>query len=209
MIVISVFHILSGFKDVVFQSGLCSDGSVKKILSGKAYNSCWRIHEVLAEAINRLFEDAMSELNVSKALKERLKTSIDDHEAVLRSEEFKAYTTKYSDLREKCLNGEFGATPQFWMLYQKMIDLIHQLHFAVNVNDFWLRLGSWEELLKLSFVMNKRNYARYGTYYIMQLRSLDKTHPGAREEIESKGCLFVEMNMGFANPQMQRVSRPS
>ena len=46
----------SGFEDVVYQAGLCSAGAISKVLSGKAYNSCWRIHDVFAEALNRLLE---------------------------------------------------------------------------------------------------------------------------------------------------------
>ena len=104
---------------------------------------------------------------------------------------------KYLDLRSRCWRGEFGATPQYWMLYQRMIDLIHQLHYSVNINDFWLCLHSWEELLKISAVMNKRNYLRYGLYYTMHLRSIDKTHPGAKEEIEKKGLSVCRNEHGL------------
>ena len=58
-----------------------------------------------------------------------------------------------------------------------------------------LRLTSWEELLKLSFAMNKQNYSRYGIYYIRQLRSLDSAHPGARKGIEEKGFPYAGMNL--------------
>ena len=187
----------SGFKDIVFQAGMCSDGSIKKILSGKAYNSCWKIHEIVAEVVDRLFQKAMNYQCLSKTLENQLKTVTENYDSTLESSEFKRYMQKNSDLGKRCLSGEFGATAQFWMMYQKMIDLIHQLHFAINVNDFSLRLSSWEELLKLSFAMNKQNYSRYGTYYIMQLRSVDKTHPGAREEIEKKGMSVCRNEYGI------------
>ena len=101
----------SGFKDVVFQAGMCSDGSIKKILSGKAYNSCWRIHEIFAEAVNRQFKNAVNQPGLSKNLEKKLKTVADDHESTLDDSEFKECMQKYLDLRSKSWRGEFGATP--------------------------------------------------------------------------------------------------
>ena len=187
----------SGFQDILFQAGMCSDGCIKKILSGKAYNSCWRVHEVFAEAINRLFQDAFCQSNLSESLEEKIRISTDEIDLILGSNEFKMYMEDYKRLREKCLDGEFGATPHFWMLYQKMVDLIHQLHYAVNVNDYFLRLVTWEDLLKLSFKMNKQNYSRYGSYYTMMLRSIDTLHPGAREELQNRGLSVCRNENGI------------
>ena len=79
------------------------------------------------------------------------------------------------------------AHQQYWMLYQSMVDFLHQLHYAINTNNYDLRRLVWEKMLPLSFSMNKQNYARYGTFYIMQLANLDGTHPGARDEINMNG----------------------
>ena len=38
------------------------------------------------------------------------------------------------------------------------IDSNHQLHFAININDYYLRLETWEELMMFSFTKNKQNY---------------------------------------------------
>ena len=69
----------------------------------------------------------------------------------------------------------------------RIIDLIHQLHFTININDYYLHLETWEKLMVLSFTMNKQNNARNGTCYLTQMGSLDSTHPGAHEEIQEKG----------------------
>ena len=61
------------------------------------------------------------------------------------------------------------------MLYVRDIDLIHQFHSVININDYCLRLENWEELMVLSFTMNKQNYARYGTY-ILTSRELGGTN---------------------------------
>lgn len=45
----------SGFEEVVYQSGLCTPGGIRGVLSGKHYNRCWAVHELFAEASDRLF----------------------------------------------------------------------------------------------------------------------------------------------------------
>ena len=79
----------------------------------------------------------------------------------------------------------------------RIIDLIHQLHFTININDYYLHLETWEELMVLSFTMNKQNYARYGTYYLTQMGSLDSTHPGAHEEIQENGISVCRNSTGI------------
>ena len=178
----------SGFEDVVFQAGMCTDGSLKGVISGKSYNKCWNVHEVVSEAIDRLFCDAymqpMKNVNTRK-LKNVLTKN--DTEASLSNTIFKNNRKEYEDKKERCLRGEFGITPQYWMVYNSMIGLLHRLHFAINTNDYILRQDMWDQMIALSFSLNKQNYARYGTYYIMQLANLESTHPGAREEIEANG----------------------
>ena len=34
----------SGWEDIVFQSGLCSSGSLLGILNGSHYNRAWNVH---------------------------------------------------------------------------------------------------------------------------------------------------------------------
>ena len=44
----------SGFEDVVFQTGICSSGSLNGVLSGFHYNRYWTVHSIFAEALERL-----------------------------------------------------------------------------------------------------------------------------------------------------------
>ena len=146
-----------------------------------------------------MFQKANVKLSpsVNTSLVDSIKTNIRNPENSLPCECFPKYFKTYSEIKNRCLAGEFGSTAQYWMVYQKINDLIHQLHYAINVNDYFLRLASWEELLTLSFVMNKQNYSRYGTYYVLQLRSIDSTHPGARQEIEEKGVSVCRNEFGI------------
>ena len=75
------------------------------------------------------------------------------------SKEFEEYYAKYVEIQKRNAE-EFGVTAKYWMMYVRIIDLIHQLHFAININDYYLRLETWEVLMVLSFTMNKQNYVR-------------------------------------------------
>ena len=104
--------------------------------------------------------------------------------------------SKYAEMQKRCNAGDYGATAKYLILYVRIMDLIQQLHFPININDYYLRLDSWEKLKVLSFTMNKEDYARCGTYYLTQMGSLDSTHPGAHEEIQEKGISAYRNNTG-------------
>ena len=53
--VIGKFISGSGFEEIVYQSDLCTSGSLNAVLSGKHYNRCWWVHENFSEALERLF----------------------------------------------------------------------------------------------------------------------------------------------------------
>ena len=44
----------SGFEDIVFQSGLCTSGSLQGVLAGSHYNRGWTVHNAMSEALERL-----------------------------------------------------------------------------------------------------------------------------------------------------------
>ena len=45
----------SGFEEIVYQSGLCTPSSINTLLSGKHYSRCWYVHEIINDALERLF----------------------------------------------------------------------------------------------------------------------------------------------------------
>ena len=44
----------SGFEDVVYQSNVCTSGSLNGVSSGSLYNKAWYVHNVMSEALERL-----------------------------------------------------------------------------------------------------------------------------------------------------------
>ena len=92
---------------------------------------------------------------------------------------------RYKKLRSKGLNGDFGKILQCWLIYTSMINQIQMLHMTIKTNDLSLKIKCWNDLLPLCFTTNRVHYARYGTYYIQQLKNMNASHTGALEEFEN------------------------
>ena len=194
--VIGRFVESSGFEDVMFQAGLCSSGSIAGVMSGKHYNRCWLVHEVFSEALERLFIEQYLP-TIPKTVEEFLLNESDEVTANSHSDgPLKDYVTQYQTQKSKCLDREFGKTPQYWAKYMELVDHQHKLHFSINTNDYDLRMLIWKESLPLCFATSRVHYARYGTYYVNCLEYLDTTHPGARQEIEDFGLSVRRNQLG-------------
>ena len=194
--VIGRFVESSGFEDVLFQAGLRSSGSIAGVMSGKHYHRCWLVHEVFSEALERLFIEQYLP-TIPKTVEELVLNESDEVTANSHSDgPLKDYVTQYQTQKSKCLDGEFGKTPQYWAKYMELVDRQHKLHFSINTNDYDLRMLIWKESLPLCFATNRVHYARYGTYHVNCLEYLDTTHPGARQEIEDFGLSVRRNQLG-------------
>eukprot|EP00794_Sanderia_malayensis_P010400 gene10400-biopygen7580 len=156
----------SGFEEVVYKAELCTSGGIKGVLSGKHYNRSWMIHECFAEAIERLFCEAFVQ-SIPSDLESNLKVDPVqmDVGSITNDAIFKHYEEMYNSFRDRCSQGEFGLTPQFWLMYQEAVNKQHKFHLSINTNDYFLRLQCWKESLPYCFALNKQNYSRYGAYY--------------------------------------------
>jgi hypothetical protein len=197
--VIGRFVESSGFEDVLFQAGLCSSGSITGVMSGKHYNRCWLVHEAFSEALERLFVEQYLP-TMPKKVEECAQSNLAQATSltnILNDDTVKEYVDQCQIQKTKCLNGEFGKTPQFWAKYMELVDRQQKLHFSVNTNDYYLRMLIWKESLPLCFATNRVHYARYGTYYVSGLECIDSTHPGARQEIEDLGLSVRRNQLGI------------
>ena len=152
----------SGF--VLYQADLLTSGGIKGVLSGKHYNRSWKIHECLAESLHRLlFERESEALDISNTLRDSIKAVKDavSCQELFDNSELKEYFIKFDQIKDQYLNGEKGKTAQYWAFYITLVQLVQELHYSINVNDFHLRLKCWRDLVVLCFPTNKRNYARY------------------------------------------------
>ena len=116
---------------------------------------------------------------------------------VIHEDDVKEYLSRYQSTKRRCLNGDFGRTPQYWTEYMKLVDRQQMLHYSVNCNDYDLRMISWNASLPLCFATNRVHYSRYGTYYLQFLEHIDRTHPGAKDEIKGVGLSIRRNKLGI------------
>ena len=91
-------------------------------------------------------------------------------------EELKSFLEKYAIFKDDIRNGLHGKTAQFWTVcYLDLMKNQHKLHYAVQTNNYELRLEALKYILPFCFALNKQNYARYGSIYINSLQNLDVT----------------------------------
>jgi predicted oxidoreductase (fatty acid repression mutant protein) len=116
------------------------------LLSGKHYNCNWLLHEAFSEALERLFQEQyVPEIPASLVQFAEYPPGTIEIEDQLADVTIKAYIEHYNQQVDKCLKGQFGKTPQFWALYMMMVDRQQRLHYAINMNDYNLRLLTWRE----------------------------------------------------------------
>ena len=77
--------------------------------------------------------------------------------------------------------------------------LQHQIHTAVQTNNFNIRLDAWNKML-LYFALNKTNYARYGMWYIQTVKEIDDRHPGLKPLLQFNG-LSVQTQTAYPIPR--------
>lgn len=103
------------------------------------------------------------------------------------SDDWRAMVNKFENYRQEVREGKKGKTAQFWIMYLDLMRLQHQIHTAIQTNDFDMRLNAWKEMLPLYFALNKTNYARYGTWYVQTMTEVDDRYPGLKELLKSTG----------------------
>ena len=63
----------------------------------------------------------------------------------------------------------------------------HVIHTAAQENNSEARLYAWEYFILLHFVFNKSNCARYGSYYLETLRTIENRYPAMKEMMKHAG----------------------
>ena len=73
------------------------------------------------------------------------------------------------------------------MNYLEMMENQHMIHLAVQRNDFNLRTHCWENWLPFYFAFDMCNYARYGSYYVESLKTIENDYPGLKALLSTRG----------------------
>ncbi|GFO43346.1 hypothetical protein PoB_006985100 [Plakobranchus ocellatus] len=196
----------SGFEEIILESGICANGSLQGVMSGKHYNRALRIHATLVEALDRLLWSEFSmKFNVTDKLKSianemkihGICSNLLDIDSLQNGEDLKSLIQDYENERHKIRTGERGLTQQFWMNYIDNVWNVLNLLRAVKTNDFTQYKTCLKAMVPLFFSMDQQNYARYLSLYVANLNAIDDTHPEAAKCIRE--CAL----------SVRRVNRPA
>lgn len=161
----------SGLPHVLTESRVLAQGSLRGFLNGTNFNRNKRIHPMLALALSTSHfqafmkqEDTMDEVTLDdRIIKMEMKPS--DEITISQSipVDVNELFEKYESFRNITLKGGHGATPQFCMMYVQLIELYHHFSRAIRTANHKLYIHALTEIVKLFFVFNHQNYARWGT----------------------------------------------
>lgn len=175
----------SGLEDILVESGVIANGSLKGVLNGHMYNRSIRAHKLLFEALARLqVADFMSSSDVS------MRTRIDGITPLIKRSDkadlddiVKQFTTH---ITTRCKE---NPTYCFWNSYLEMVFVALAFIRASRTSDFQLHVSSLRRMLPWFFAYDRTNYARYGTAYWLEMSSLPHTHPWIHDQIlAARGC---------------------
>ena len=89
----------------------------------ECYNRCWLLHASFSEALERLFlQQYIPEVPAMIQEFAQEQPALSDVSPLLNDELIAEYEELYNAQKRKCLDGNFGRTPQFWAVYMKLVE---------------------------------------------------------------------------------------
>ena len=185
----------SGFEDAIFQTEVCSSGSLNGVLSGSHYNRCWTVHSAFAEALERLLlERFLTECDVS--IPETFAQIAQEPDSATIDDVCVTFIRKYDEFKQSVHGGKLGKTPQFWLvLYLDLMRTQNWAHLAVHDNNLDLRYYCYKFFLPLYLALHKTNYARYASYYVKMLENRKCYTQDSKIACLRQGCLYRHKNV--------------
>lgn len=171
-------YTMSGFEDILVESGVLASGSTKGVLSGHMYNRSVRCHKLLYESLARLqlvdFLDnwdhpdkdqlIASICSMGEMIPQQADVIPVHMEASSRLQQhFDAYIT------QKCVD---SPTYQFWNSYLDNVRLLLTFIRATREADWDLHLAALRLMLRWFFAYDRVNYARYSIIFVFKLLNM-------------------------------------
>ena len=153
----------SGFEEVVYQSKVCTSGSLRGVLHGTHYNRAWSVHRVMSETLERIFVKRF--LNeIKPKIPEDLDAYQQDPRPEMVTEELlssmDSLFEQYARYRNSAKEGKLGDTARFWIMYMDLMRIQNLGQSAIQENNFHMVFYAWKEFLPFYFALNKMHYAR-------------------------------------------------
>ena len=167
----------SGGPYLLIESGVIAPGSMNRFLKGKMYNRCRRGNIILSTALHGLhfhsfLMDTHTDIDFTDELKVWLET---------KSDQLPLSLIELSNQYQKYVDDTFavkrGKTGEFWMTYCRIIDYFFLIHRSIKTNDSDLFKYALFEICDIFFLVNQPNYARWMTYYNLELENIQNEKP--------------------------------
>lgn len=171
-----------GLTNVMVESGLLANGSVNGFLDGKHFNRCKRLHPLVALGLEILHFKSFLEMSNTSVTDDMIEELHRLQNCKISSfniehEELNELINNYRIYKQRSLNGEYGKTQQFYVIYINLINHYLQLSRSIRVGDFELFKLVLPKMTNLFFICNQQNYARWTVKYTDNLMKVAETHP--------------------------------
>lgn len=185
----------SGLEDIITEADILAEGSMVGFIKGKFYNRCTRIHELVANVLEKKmyerfvlgipaeeYEEFLTVMQTVPTEPSMMKAAHLEDPVILQ------HLQKYEDFFERILSGDIGSTTQFWGIYIYLINRLHrELQRCIKTNNVGGYIKVFPSVLDVFFGLHRPNYARWGTLFLQKLQGAD---PRLREVLE-KGAFSV------------------
>ena len=157
----------SGYKEILFEAQLVTSGSMRGVLTGKAYAKALFCLKVVCEAMERLLIESFCEeenipISEPAVLLNLVKScSRENLDAALKDPSVLNLMGRYQLYEKSILQGHLGKTAAFWMSFINHCHLVFMLLYSVKTNNLELFHQCNGEMVILFFAYDGHNYSRF------------------------------------------------
>ena len=175
----------SGYEDLLIEAGVCANGSIDKVISGKHYNRAMHVRHRMLDALERiLLDEFMIGNSVNTSDWNEVSTlaafpSNDNLRDVVNSNKFTTFVNNFNSYKDEIRQCKQGKTAQFWISYCDSVWILLMFHRAIKENNQELYIDSLLKMCSLLFSSYRLHYARYLPLYYTQLKVLPTFHRDA------------------------------
>ncbi|XP_065671561.1 uncharacterized protein LOC136089469 [Hydra vulgaris] len=194
----------SGLEQILVLSDIVSSGSINGVISGRKYNRCIRAYKILFEALENIRFSSFLECSSIEhdeninfiACMAKSFPSVD----FLQHVESQQYSILFKNYNEWIMDwNKKSATFSFWSSFIEMVQLLLIFVRATRTNDWKLHVSVVRSMLPWFFAYDRTNYQRYLTAYWLEMIVLEKTNPGAEEQLVQNWTVQRQDKYGFSS----------
>ena len=171
----------SGYKEILFEAQLVTSGSMRGVLTGKAYAKALFCLKVVCEAMERLLIESFCEeenipISEPAVLLNLVKScSRENLDAALKNPSVLNLMGRYQLYEKSVLQGHLGKTAAFWMSFINHCHLVFMLIYSVKTNNLELFHGVMARWRSSSLrTMDTITLGLYKSYYSISINLMLK-----------------------------------